>query len=195
MINLATIGILGSGNIGRKLAKQFIQAGNKVIMSNHHGPDSLKNVIKELGPSAKAGTIAEAEQQNIVLLAVLRPALEDVLSQNTDWSNQILIDATNEIPTQLAQLRGSELVEHLAPGAHVIKAFNTLFARYMTGTNESGRRVLFFAGDDDDSKQTCQNLFVKMRYSPVDLGTIKEAGPLMEFGAPLSGTHFVEVDE
>lgn len=195
---MATIGVIGSGHIGATLAKQLIAAGNTVIMSNNHGPESLSGLIKELGPNAKAGTPAEAGKQPIVVLAVLRPGVADVLAQTPDWTDKIIIDATNELGPDTytdPAYPGSELVAHLAPNAHVIKAFNTLFARYMTGQTAAGKRVLFYGGDDADSKQTAAALFEKMGYAPVDLGTLKEAGPMMEFGAPLSGTHFIQTDE
>ncbi len=77
----------------------------------------------------------------------------------------------------------------------MIKAFNTLFARYITGETAAGKRVLFYGGDDADSKKTAAALFEKMGFAPVDLGTLKEASPMMEFGAPLSGTHFIQTQE
>ncbi|WP_175279590.1 NAD(P)-binding domain-containing protein [Secundilactobacillus collinoides] len=74
---MATIGVIGSGHIGEAVAKLLIDAGNTVIMSNHHGSESLKGLINALGPKAKAGTPAEAGQQDIVILAVLRPGVAD----------------------------------------------------------------------------------------------------------------------
>lgn len=197
MTLLATIGVIGSGHIGEAVAKLLIDAGNTVIMSNHHGSESLKDLINALGPKAKAGTPAEAGQQDIVILAVLRPGVADALAKTPDWTGKIIIDATNELPDSRTDpaYPGSELVAHLAPGAHVIKAFNTLFARYITGETAAGKRVLFYGGDDADSKKTAAALFEKMGFAPVDLGTLKEASPMMEFGAPLSGTHFIQTQE
>ena len=65
-----TIGIIGSGAIGTALARTLSRAGIKVTISNSRGPDSLKDLVRELGPSIKAGTREEAARADIVFVAV-----------------------------------------------------------------------------------------------------------------------------
>lgn len=76
------IGIIGAGAIGQSFARQFLQAGYRVILSNSRGPDSLSQLVKELGKGAQAGTVQEAAAAQVVLLAVpwkhLREALADL---------------------------------------------------------------------------------------------------------------------
>jgi predicted dinucleotide-binding enzyme len=54
------IGILGAGNIGATAARLFVAAGHDVAVSNSRGPDSLRQLISELGPQAHAMTIRDA---------------------------------------------------------------------------------------------------------------------------------------
>lgn len=188
------IGFIGAGHVGQRLATQFLKAGHSVVLSNSRGPESLSDLATSLGSGAKAGTIKEAGSQEIVVLATLWPAVSTVLNDLPDWNGRILIDATNQIPDPILDgpVRGSQLVAQYAPGANVIKAFNTLFARFMDGEIDSGRRVLFFAGDSSEAKQRVKLLFEKLGYAPVDLGDLAQANPIMEFPAgPLSGTHFI----
>lgn len=188
------IGFIGAGHVGQQLAAQFLKAGHSVVLSNSRGPESLTALADSLGAGAKAGTIEEAGSQDIVVLATLWPAVATVLDKAPDWNGRILIDATNQVPDPVLDgpERGSLVVAKHAPGAHVIKAFNTLFAEFMDGEIASGRRVLFFAGDSAEAKQRVEPLFKELGYEPVDLGSLAQGNPMMEFPAgPLSGKHFV----
>ena len=64
-----TAGILGAGTVGKAVARFFLTAGGNVIISNSRGPDSLGEVISELGTGAAAGTSAQAAQAPLVVLA------------------------------------------------------------------------------------------------------------------------------
>lgn len=54
------IGFIGSGNIGGTLAKLAVDAGHSVVLSNSRGPDTLAELVAELGPNARAAAAAEA---------------------------------------------------------------------------------------------------------------------------------------
>ena len=65
-----TLGIIGAGRIGKAVAKHAARAGRIVIISNSKGPNSLGPVLKELGPGVHAGTVKEAAEQDLVVIAV-----------------------------------------------------------------------------------------------------------------------------
>lgn len=73
------IGIIGAGGIGQAYARQFLRADCTVVLSNSRGPDSLVDVVRELGSGVRAGTVREAAAQEIVFVAVpwsqVRPVL------------------------------------------------------------------------------------------------------------------------
>jgi predicted dinucleotide-binding enzyme len=64
------IGIIGAGGIGQAFASQVAKVGYEVILSNSRGPESLEELVKQLGPRAKAGTPQEATQADMVVVAV-----------------------------------------------------------------------------------------------------------------------------
>src|SRR5258708_5399114 len=64
------IGIIGAGRIGRAFATQLARAGIKTTISNSRGPESLSALVGEIGPRVTAGTVAEAAEPEIVLVAV-----------------------------------------------------------------------------------------------------------------------------
>ena len=80
---------------------------------------------------------------------------------------------------------GSEVVAGKAPGARVVKAFNTLFATDLAHDprHDGGRRVLFYCGDDADAKATFAGVADQAGWFPVDLGSLRDGGQLMQVGA------------
>jgi polyisoprenoid-binding protein YceI len=112
---------------------------------------------------------------------------------------RILIDATNQwlapppdFTVDKLEIGGSELVAALTPGAHVIKAFNNMYAP-KTGEapiTAAGRRILFYAGDDQDSKTLFRSVVEGFGFAPVDLGPL-QMGRLMQVDGPLTGLHAI----
>src|SRR5438552_2078926 len=134
-----TIGIIGSGAIGTAFARTLARAGIEATMSNSRGPDSLKELARELGPSIKAGTREEAARADIVFIAVNWTKLPTALAGLPNWNGRIVIDANNPIeaplfkPVDLKGRLSTEVVAGLLPGARVVKAFNQLRADLLAG--------------------------------------------------------------
>jgi predicted dinucleotide-binding enzyme len=197
-----TIGIIGSGAIGTAFARTLARAGIEATISNSRGPESLNELAQELGPSIKAGTREEAARADIVFVAVNWTKLPAALAGLPEWSGRILIDANNPIEAPLfkpVDLKGrvsSEVVTDLVPGARVVKAFNTLYGQYIAADprHQAGRQVLFLAGDDVDAKTTVKDLTATFGFAPVDIGSLRDGGRLMQLGGPLSALHALKQD-
>ncbi|MDH6279904.1 putative dinucleotide-binding enzyme [Rhodococcus sp. LBL1] len=198
-------GTIGAGTIGQALARHVVEAGYPITLSNRRGPQSLTEVIAELGPLASAGTVAEAAEADIVFLATHWKVVGDVLDPLPNWNGRILVDATNTldfvdggvVPVDVGDKTGSEIVAAHAPGARVVKAFNTLYASYIgpDPRHEAGRQVVFYAGDDADAKATIGSILDEFGFAAVDVGPLDEGGLLMEVnGGPLSGLHVLKQD-
>lgn len=197
---IRSIGILGAGRLGQAFASRAVAAGLRVILSNSRGPASLADAVARLGPLAEAGTVEQAAAADLVLVSIYWPALADAL-RPLDLRGRIVIDANN--PALLPDFRQAELGGRTstevfmdwAPGARVVKAFNTL----PTGVLESdpaqggGRRVAFLSGDDADAKTVVAQLAERLGFAPVDLGSLKQ-GAVQQFpGGPLAGLNLVRV--
>jgi predicted dinucleotide-binding enzyme len=198
-------GTIGAGTIAQALARHLISAGYSVTLSNSRGPATLTDVVCSLGPLALAGTVAEAAQADIVFLTVPWPQIPAALAGLQDWEGRILVDATNVFTyadgkpgiADLGEQTGSEITAAHAPGARVIKAFNTLYAKYIEPSprHGAGRQVVFYAGDDADAKATFHTLLDQIGFAPVDIGTLRDGGPLMDVnGGPLSALHVLKQD-
>src|SRR6266446_3892516 len=127
-------GTIGAGTVALAFAREALATGHEVVLSGRRGPDSLAAKVAELGHGASAATVEAAASLDFVLLAVPWPNVEDALQGLPAWNGRVLIDATNpfiETSPQLvlADLGGkgaSEVVAALAPGARIVKAFNSI---------------------------------------------------------------------
>lgn len=197
-------GTIGAGTIAQALARHLVTAGHRVMLSNSRGPSTLAEVVADLGPLASAGTVARAAEADMVFLTVMWPDIPAALADLPPWDGRILVDSTNQFarldPVEVADLgdqTGSEWVGAHAPGARVIKAFNTLHAKYIVPDprHPAGRQVLFYAGDDALAKATFGELVGSLGFAPVDVGVLRDGGRLMQVGGgPLSALHALRQD-
>jgi predicted dinucleotide-binding enzyme len=197
-----TIGIIGSGAIGTAIARTLSRAGVEATISNSRGPDSLKELVRELGPSIKAGTREEGARADIVFVAVNWTKLPAAMAGLPDWKGRIVIDANNPIeaplfkPAELGGRVSSEVVADLVPGARVVKAFNHLRAELLATDprSDGGRRVLFYSGNDIAAKAEVASLIERIGFVGIDLGSLAIGGKLAQFpGGPLPNQNFVKI--
>jgi 8-hydroxy-5-deazaflavin:NADPH oxidoreductase len=193
-----SIGTIGAGQVAQTIARRAIAAGHHVILSNSRGPESLTDIVTQLGAGAPAGTVADAAGADIVLLAVKWDQVPEAVQGVSDWSGRIVIDAANQwdtvrnAPLDLGDQTGTERNAALMPGARVVKAFNTLTAR-IVAQHPGSRFVVFLAGDDADAKSTVSTFVESLEFAPVDLGGVQE-GRLMQFATgPLNSLHAVKI--
>lgn len=199
---MQTIGIIGAGAIGSAFAKAIGNKGIKAIISNSRGPESLKELVREFGPSIKAGTRQEAASQEIVLVAVNWSKLPEALAGLPDFDGRIVIDANNPVEAPLfrpAELHGrlsSEVFRDLVPGARVVKAFNHLQPQMLLKdpASDGGKRILFYSGDHDQAKVVVHGLISQLGFFGIDLGSLSVGGKLTQFpGGPLPALNLVKL--
>src|SRR5271156_3771696 len=120
-----TYSIIGSGNIGSAVARQFVRKGINVAIANTRGPDSLAALGKELGRHIVPQTLEAALKAEIVILAAPFTAVAEIARTGRDWTGKIVIDATNAIdfpaftPTDLGGRPSSEVVAGQLRGARL----------------------------------------------------------------------------
>lgn len=196
------IGIIGAGQIGRAIATALARRGIPAIIANSRGPESLAELVRELGPAITAGTREEAAAQDIVFVAVNWSKLPEALRGLPDFGGRIVVDANNPIeaplfkPFDLGDRSSSEVVADLVPGARVVKAFNYLFASLLTAdpAGDGGKRVLFLSGDDAAAKAEVGAVIEALGFFGIDLGTLAIGSRLTQFpGGPLPALNLVKI--
>ena len=213
-----SIGIIGAGGLGSNVARALAKKGISATISNSRGPASLANLIEEVGPTIKAGTVAEAASAEIVLVAVRWVDLGKALHGLPAWNGRIVIDGTNPVefidpnspdakdPTNPLAAYGikaidlggkysTEVFREFVPGARVVKALNHLDVQVLAQPEVSGgQRVQFYSGDDAAAKAEVRKILEVIGYFPVDLGSLGGGGRLAElpFGS-LAATNFIKI--
>ena len=181
-----TIGLIGAGHIGSQVARAAIGSGYDVVISNSRGPETLTDLVSELGPGARAGTTREAATAgDLVVVAIPLRAIGDVPVE--PLVDKVVIDANNYYPRRDGNiaaldddsLTSSELLQQRLRGAHVVKAFNHLYARQITTDGRPprtrNRRALVIAGDDPVAKARVAELIDGFGFDVVDAGPLAES--------------------
>jgi 8-hydroxy-5-deazaflavin:NADPH oxidoreductase len=199
------IGTIGAGAFALAFAKRALKARYKVKLSNSRGPDSLREIVKQLGPGATAATREEAAACEMVLLAVPWDNVPETLASLPKWNNQILLDGTNPFhgkagdftPADVGNLSTSQLVAAQAPGARVVKALNNMIVPNLEAEPavNGARRVAFVSADNDGAKKQVAILLKELGYSVIDLGNLRDGGLIQQAGGPLAGRDLLEREE
>jgi len=184
-------GFIGAGEVAQIYAKHFVRHGHEVVLSNSKGPDSLVELVRSIGPNARAGTVKEAAKQDIVILCVRWHQAQQALDEVSDWNGRILVDATNRpLDEDTKGKTASEVIASYAPGARVVKALNTLVVEWIQDySDKKPKLVLFLSGDDADAKRELARALEETGFIPVDLGGLIDGGRLQQFGGPLNALH------
>jgi predicted dinucleotide-binding enzyme len=195
-------GTIGAGTVALAFAREALATGHEVVLSSRNGPDSIAGKVADLGRGTSAATVEAAASLDYVLLAVPWPNIDDALRDLPAWNARVLIDATNPFieyspKLVLADLGGkgaSEVVAALAPGAQVVKAFNSIVtARFNEGpVKHGGRRVIFVSGDHPVATEFVKSLIESFGFVAVYLGGLATGGRLQQAGGPLAGRDLVD---
>jgi len=91
-----SVGLIGAGSVAQAIAGHAVTAAHQVILSNSRGPQSLAEIVDRLGTNATAGTVTDAAQADLVILAVGWDDVPEAVQDLPDWDGRIVIDATNQ---------------------------------------------------------------------------------------------------
>lgn len=178
---MTTWGFIGSGNIGSTVAGLAVAAGHNVVMSNSRGPETLRDLVAELGPLATAGTVEQAAAADVVVVTIPLQNYRDV----PVLRGKVVIDTMNYYPGRdgaISELdngstTSSELLAAHLPESHVVKAFNNIFFQHLAALARPRgpeRSALPIAGDDAAAKEAVRRLLDQIGYDAVDLGPLSE---------------------
>jgi len=186
-MKLEKIGIIGSGHIGGTLGILLAKAGYQVLFSSRH-PEQLGGLVKSAGPTACAGTVAEAATygEAIILSLPLKalPELDDRI--RSVLRGKIVIDTSNPYPERdgtIAKRARKDtggmgaFVARLLPEARIVRAFNTVYYEDLRRTvNGKGERIgIPIASDDREGLDVARQLVERIGLDPVITGGLETA--------------------
>ncbi|QUF08309.1 NAD(P)-binding domain-containing protein [Actinosynnema pretiosum subsp. pretiosum] len=177
------MGIIGSGRVGGALARLAVAHGLRVVVSNSRGPETLADLVAELGPHARAATPEEAALAcDLAFAAVPVRAYRDLPA--TALRDRTVVDAINHDPARHGHVPGldgattSELVQAHLSGSRVVKACNNIFSGSLLAlARPSGapdRSALPVAGDDPGARAEVAAFLDVIGYDVVDAGPLAE---------------------
>lgn len=179
------IAIIGTGNVGSALGSSLVKAGHEITFA---GVDPRKAAVlaASLNATSVASPLEAAAGTEVVVLAVPFGVAEAVAAQIASAvRGKTIIDATNPLKADYSGVateggpNGAERIAAAAPGAHVVKAFNTLFASLQADPTSLGQTIdALYAGDDPDAKETVARLAKDVGLRPVDVGPLSAAREL-----------------
>lgn len=182
------IGIIGAGNMGAAFARRLATAGYTLTVTAND-PAHAEHAAAEAGPNARAVRPREvADGADLLLLAVPYAAAADALRAAGDLAGKTVVDMTNPLTPDMAGLvvghtsSAAEELQRAVPNAHVVKAFNTLFAGLLTAPAGPTKAQVLYAGDDAGAKDAVRALADALGFEPVDAGPLANARQLEPLG-------------
>ncbi|QWT23099.1 NAD(P)-binding domain-containing protein [Subtercola sp. PAMC28395] len=179
-------GIIGAGHIGTALARTLIEHGHTVTIANSRGPETLADLVAELGPKAVAATAEEAaEAGDVVIVTVplknytavpVAPLVGKIVidTNNYYWERDGRIAALDEGRTTVSSM----LQEHL-PESKVVKGFNHIMAADIQTTGSpagtADRRALATSSDFPEATALVVALYDEFGFDTVDVGPLSES--------------------
>ena len=182
---MKTIGLIGAGHIGSQVARLAVKSGYDVVISNSRGPETLSDLVAELGPKARAATPVDAAKAGDLVVVTI--PLKNYRSLPVEpLAGKIVIDTNNYYPQRDGHIpemdsestTTSELLQAHLPKSKVVKGFNHIYASQLTTdglpAGTKNRRALVIAGNDGDAKAAVMGLLDQFGFDAVDAGPLKE---------------------
>src|SRR5262245_26966635 len=176
------IAVIGMGNVGGTLGRRWAAGGHGVVFGVRD-PDDAKHQSAARAAGGRVAGVREAVAgADVVALTVPWEAVPDALKSAGDLSGKVLLDCTNPVTPDLSSLQigmttsASEEIARLAPGAKVVKIFNTTGAGNMADTNYGPTKpTMLYAGDDAVAKSVAARLASELGFDRVELGPLSTA--------------------
>lgn len=185
---MVKVGILGSGDVGKALAKGFLKNGYQVAIGSDH-PEKLADFKRE-NPEMETATFEQAAQSgDIVVICVKGTVAEKIVEKmKRHLTGKTIIDTTNPIadaPPQNGVLKFftsleeslMERLQKIAPDAQFVKAFNSIGSMFMVNPDfgDDTKPTMFICGNNDDAKKKVYEILEKFGFEVEDMGKAESA--------------------
>ncbi|XP_034554698.1 metalloreductase STEAP4-like [Notolabrus celidotus] len=169
--------IFGTGDLGRSLGQRLLQSGSKVVYGSRR-PHSC-------GPLPIGAQVlshaAAAQSSSLVFLCIHREHYDFLESLAPQLKGKVLVDVSNNIKKNLYLEANAEYLQRLIPGAHVVKAFNTLSAWALQNGPSDASRQVDLCGNNAEAKQAVAETATKLGFTVLDRGSLSAARELEDF--------------
>ena len=174
------VAIIGAGNVGKALGISLTRAGHEVTISAK-SPESANAAAREVGASSAESAANAVTDAGIIIFAIPYQAEDAVAAEIASLvAGRTIIDVSNPIRPDFSGLAtdtsAAEELQHHLPDAHVVKAFNTVFASNQADPAASVEPIDgYVAGDDGEAKREVMSLLESIGMKPLDVGPLSSA--------------------
>ncbi|WP_377269996.1 NADPH-dependent F420 reductase [Peterkaempfera sp. SMS 1(5)a] len=192
------IGIIGAGHIGGTLARQFVRIGHDVVISNSRGPETLRELVAEVGGGARAVTAEEAVAfGQVVVVAIPYGRYRELPTGGLE--GKVVVDTCNYYPERDGNdpeldsgvVTSSERIRDHLGDADLVKAFNAIFWENLRDRGrpkgDPDRLGIPLSGADEEAKAVVAGLIRDMGFDPVDAGFLRQGGRKHQPGTKVYG--------
>jgi 8-hydroxy-5-deazaflavin:NADPH oxidoreductase len=178
-----TIGILGTGRMGVRLASLFADCGHRVLLGSRR-PARAQVLAGKLGRRVEGVSYGEAARSDVVLPALfLRDGLLEALEPlRTDLDGKIVVDITNPFNASYDDFilpwdtSGAEQLQHRFPRARVVGAFKNVWWEVFDAPDFDGQTSdVYVVGDDEAAKRRFLELVEGSPFRYLDAGRLSNA--------------------
>ncbi|XP_007446806.1 PREDICTED: metalloreductase STEAP4 isoform X2 [Lipotes vexillifer] len=119
-----TVCIFGTGDFGQSLGLEMLQCGYSIVFGSRN-----PQMSSLLPNGAEVLSYSEAAQKSDIIIIAIHREHYNFLTELTEVLNgKILVDVSNNLKIKQYPQSNAEYLAQLVPGAHVVKAFNTISA-------------------------------------------------------------------
>lgn len=183
---MTTIGIIGAGEVGTHIARAAVANGYNVVIANSRGPETLKDLVRELGPAARAATATgAAEAGDFIVIAVPLKLVNDMPVEQL--AGKVVLDTNNYMPWRdghypmidTGETSEHELRQEQLRASKVVKAFTHIQApRIIAWGKPMGapdRLALAASSDFPDALAIVSRLYNEFGFDTVDNSPLAES--------------------
>jgi predicted dinucleotide-binding enzyme len=183
--------IIGAGNMGAALVKQLSRAGHRITITAR-SQEKAQALAQQHSNTVAVHANGAAEGVDAVIVATGYADAVPALQAVGNLQGKVVIDITNPLtPDYMGLTLGhdtsaAEEISRALPGAHVVKAFNTLFAQVLAEGADFGQgrvATVFVASDSERASQTATAMAESMGFAVQAAGGLHNARYL----EPLAG--------
>ena len=183
---MTTIAVIGGGHIGRSFSLAAIANGYEIVIANNSGPETLGELVAELGSKASAATADDAaETGEFAILAIPLPGAAALPVESL--AGKVVLTTCNYFAKRDGPIREidsgevtvPQYLQARLPSSRLVRAFNHLDAAAIacdgTPAGTPNRRALGYAGDDPGAKKRAAEVYEEFGFDAIDVGGLGDA--------------------
>ncbi|KAI9525730.1 hypothetical protein NQZ68_002277 [Dissostichus eleginoides] len=166
------IGILGTGDFSRSLARRLVSSGYQVVVGSRNPKRSEALFPEEAEVTSQ---VEAASQAALVFVAVFPEHHSTLLELKPSLAGKTLVDVSNGLRINHDGPSNAEQLADMFPESDVVKGFNTISSWALQRGPRDASRQIFLCSNSSKAKSSVMQLCRRMGFVPVDMGLLSSS--------------------